>query len=91
MTLAEILQRVCLAYGVTESDMVSPSRKRDVSQARAAFVYWARIKTAHSFPVIARRIRRDHTTAVHHFQTYPEKCRRYDDRNALPCMLAVNA
>jgi len=91
MTLAEILKRVCLAYGVTETAILSSSQKRAVAQARAAFVYWSRLKTRHSYPVIAKRIGRHHTTAIHHFETYPEKCSRYDDRNAMPLMLAMCA
>ncbi len=91
MTLAEILKRVCLAYGVPKGEFMSGSLCRNTTQARAAFCYWARIMTGRSFPVIARHIGLDHSTVIYHYQTYLRKASRYADTNAIKCMLAVNA
>ena len=91
MTLTETLKRVCEAYGVPKVEFMSRSRVRRATQARAAFCYWARIKTGKSFPEIAGHIHMDHTTVVYHCNTYPEKVKRYRDDKAMGCMLAVNA
>jgi len=75
---------------VPEGDFRSDRRPRAVAQARAAFCFWARIRTGCSFPQIAMFMNRDHTTVMYHCETYLEKVGRYRDPNAIKCMMAVN-
>lgn len=91
MKLAEILRRVCLAYDVTPSELREYDTSRRVSQARAAYCYWSRIKSGRSFPAIGMHIGRHYTTVIHNCRAYPVNAHRHGDDKVLPCMLAVNA
>lgn len=54
----------CRVYGVTLAEVLSPSRRHDVVNARTAIVGWLRHYTHHSYPEIARLLgRRWHSTA----------------------------
>lgn len=90
MRLTHIRQAVLDSYGVTLLEFRGNRRERRIAQARAAFAYWAKIKSGRSFPEIGRMMDRDHTTVLYHARTYPEKCVRYKDPHALACMAAVN-
>lgn len=64
-TVPDILQRVVGRFGVTREQVLSRSRDRTVSLARAVAAYLARKHTALSFPEIGRALgNKNHSTAL---------------------------
>jgi chromosomal replication initiator protein len=65
VTIDDIQRAVCALYGVSPSDLRSPSRRRAVVVPRHVAMYLARHGLNLAFPTIAEHFgRRDHTTAV---------------------------
>lgn len=61
-----IMGIICKHYGVTQIDLISSRRTKDVVLPRQVLMYLARHLTAMSLPQIASRLGgRDHTTAIH--------------------------
>jgi len=61
----DIQQAVCLAYGVTLADMLSPRRQHVIVRPRQVAVYLARELTLLSLPQIGAKFGgRDHTTVL---------------------------
>jgi chromosomal replication initiation ATPase DnaA len=71
-SLKKILYEVARAHNLSIPELVGSARPRYKVSARREFVYRARKETNKSFPQIGRAIGRDHTTAIHLFQTYDE-------------------
>jgi chromosomal replication initiation ATPase DnaA len=66
ITVDMVKRQVAERYGVSQSDLESKSRKREVVRPRQVVMYMARQLTDQSFPQIARRLGpRDHTTVLH--------------------------
>lgn len=66
ITVDMVKRHVAERYGVSQSDLESKSRKRDVVRPRQIAMYLARRLTDQSFPQIARRMGpRDHSTVLH--------------------------
>ena len=63
--LAELAREICHQFGVTIAELKSPTReKREISEARAWFYFWARDR-GFSLPAIGRFVGRDHTSVKH--------------------------
>lgn len=66
-SLRKILLEVCEHHNVHPNDVAGMSRAAKFINARRHYVVRARHETDHSYPRIARAIRKDHTSAVHLF------------------------
>ena len=66
LTAEAITKSVCKHYGVKERDVASPSRKRDIVQARQLAMYLSQKYTDLPLTEIGRRVgKRDHSTVLH--------------------------
>jgi chromosomal replication initiation ATPase DnaA len=66
LTIDAIKRVVCLHYGVSHSDMISPRREQKIAYPRMIAIYLARVLTSRSFPEIGRHFGgRDHSTIIH--------------------------
>ena len=65
VTLADIMEAVCVKTGVTRDDMTGRARHRRISLARAMFAYLAREMTTRSYPEIGRALGRNNHSSVH--------------------------
>ncbi len=66
LTVEAIVKCVCKHYKVKERDVASPSRKRDIVQARQLAMYLSQKYTGLPSAQIGRRIgKRDHSTVLH--------------------------
>lgn len=66
LTAEVITKSVCKHYGVKERDVASPSRKRDIVQARQLAMYLSQKYTDLPLTEIGRRVgKRDHSTVLH--------------------------
>jgi DNA-binding NarL/FixJ family response regulator len=70
-SLKSLLVDVCRARCVPLEDVVGPSHGRVFVEARREFVKRARRELKVSYPVIGRAMNRDHTTALHLYNTEP--------------------
>lgn len=66
MRIRSIQQAVADRYGISFSDLMSPTRcKPHIARARQIAMYLARRETDCSLPRIAQAFRRHHTTVMH--------------------------
>jgi len=63
--LREIIGIVASRFGVAPADILSDRRHAEIAAARHAACWLARQLTPLSYPAIARRLGRDHTTVMH--------------------------
>lgn len=64
--IKKILKCVADFYEITEKDLLSPNRKREVSHPRQVTMYLMREELKQSYPFIASKLGgRDHTTVIH--------------------------
>jgi chromosomal replication initiator protein len=64
--LEQVIAVVCRYYGVTLTDLASPSRKRTIAYPRQVAMYVARSETDASLPQIGAKLGgRDHTTVMY--------------------------
>lgn len=71
--LDTIIRRAVRVFRVTPAEMASPSRADTLVMARCFIAYWSRRRTDASFPQVARRLSRDHSTLIYSAQVYPAK------------------
>ena len=64
VSMDRIIKAVSVRYGVTEEDIKSGRRSREIAGARNISMYIARRLTDMSFPQIAAEFGRDHTTVM---------------------------
>ncbi|HPD06444.1 MAG TPA: chromosomal replication initiator protein DnaA [Candidatus Bipolaricaulis sp.] len=77
LTVEAIKAEVAAAYRIPVSDIESPSRKKELVQARQIAIYLARELTETSFPALGRAFGgRDHTTIMHSYQKMQELLRQ---------------
>jgi chromosomal replication initiator protein len=68
LTIGHIKHEVAGLYNLSEKELESASRKKEISQARHVAIFLAREMTDHSFPAIGREFgNRDHTTIMHSY------------------------
>ncbi len=68
-SITKITKAVADFYDVSERDILSSSRKRDVVKIRNVVIYLMRKEMEYSFPFIGKKIGgRDHTTIMHSYQ-----------------------
>ena len=80
--VSTILKRVAAAFGVSEKEMLSTSRLREVLRPRQIAMYLARELTGLSLPRIGTAFDgRDHTTVLH-------ACRKVEEEMTSDAMLA---
>ncbi|MDT7934645.1 MAG: chromosomal replication initiator protein DnaA [Sphingomonadaceae bacterium] len=66
LTVDEIIRRTADQFGLKVSDLLSPSRARDIARPRQVAMYVAKKMTQRSLPEIGRRFGgKDHTTVLH--------------------------
>src|SRR5262249_53237028 len=63
--IAAIMKCVCAAFGVTEKELLGPSRLRRVLLPRQVAMYLTRERSGLSLPRIGAAFGRDHTTVLH--------------------------
>lgn len=66
--VSAIVDACAAEFGVPRQEMLSDRRHANVVTARQAACWLARALTTLSYPVIARHLRRDHTTVMHSVQ-----------------------
>lgn len=71
-SLADIIGTTAKVFGITARDMRGPSRKNRYSIPRQ-IAYGLCRETGASFPAIAIRFDRDHTTIMHGCKVYSER------------------
>jgi chromosomal replication initiation ATPase DnaA len=64
-TVDTVKRYVADKYGLSQADIESKSRKRELVRPRQVAMYIARQLTDQSYPQIARRFGRDHSTILH--------------------------
>ncbi len=64
LDLSGIISTVCKAYGITQAQLQSKSRKADFVTARNSVFYLARKHTEHSLQEIGGSLNRAHTTVI---------------------------
>lgn len=69
-SLRKILLEVCEHHNVHPNDVAGMSHAAKFINARRHYVVRARHETDHSYPRIARAIRKDHTSAVHAYDLW---------------------
>lgn len=76
---AEIISRVCEAFGVTQKQMELPTRQKNILTARQVVMFILMKHTALGCVAIGKLFNRDHTTVLHacgkikdDMTTYPE-------------------
>jgi chromosomal replication initiator protein len=78
-TIRVIQNTVASAFGITSRQMLSRSRKKILSEARALSIYLCRVHTGRSFLAIARaHDRANHTTAISAVQRHYQLSRSPD-------------
>lgn len=66
ISLKKILKTVADFYDITDKDLLSQNRKRDVSHPRQVLMYLMREELKNSYPLIGSKLGgRDHTTVIH--------------------------
>ena len=66
VTIDEIMKKTCEHYNIRQSDMIGPSRARNVARPRQMAMYLCKKLTTRSLPEIGRKFgKRDHTTILH--------------------------
>jgi len=66
LTFNRIINCVCDYYDISEKEIISPNRKKDIVRARQTIVYLVRKRLNKSYPVIGERLGgRDHTTILY--------------------------
>lgn len=66
VTMEEIIKKVCEHYHLRQSDLMSPSRARNIARPRQMAMYLCKKLTTRSLPEIGRKFGgRDHTTILH--------------------------
>jgi chromosomal replication initiator protein len=64
LDLSSIIATVCRAFNITQSQLLSKSRKADYVMARNSVFYLARKHTDFSFQEIGNSLNRSHTTVI---------------------------
>ena len=72
-TIDEILQEVSKYFDVDMADLMAANKTRSVSTPRKLAMYLAREHTDSSFPEIAKKFGRHHTTVMHAHETISEQ------------------
>jgi chromosomal replication initiator protein len=66
VTMDEIIRKTCEHYHLRQSDLMSPSRARNIARPRQMAMYLCKKLTTRSLPEIGRKFGgRDHTTILH--------------------------
>jgi len=66
VSLKKILKAVADLYDVTEKDLLSQNRKREIAHPRQILMYFMREELKNSYPLIGAKLGgRDHTTVIH--------------------------
>ncbi len=73
--LGTLVRRVCRAYGVKESDLMAPGRRRDLAEARALVGYLAMVLGSAALTAVGKHFGRDVATLSNGVRRLSEKCR----------------
>ena len=66
VSLKKILKAVADLYDITEKDLLSQNRKREIAHPRQILMYFMREELKNSYPFIGSKLGgRDHTTVIH--------------------------
>jgi len=66
VSLKKILKAVAHLYDITEKDLLSQNRKREIAHPRQILMYFMRQELKNSYPLIGSKLGgRDHTTVIH--------------------------
>ncbi|MCL2672946.1 MAG: chromosomal replication initiator protein DnaA [Alphaproteobacteria bacterium] len=65
LTLDEIQKRVAEHYKITQADILSKRRDRDIARPRQVAMYLSKRLTTRSLPEIGQKFKKDHSTVIH--------------------------
>jgi chromosomal replication initiation ATPase DnaA len=65
LTVDAIKRVVCMHFGISHNDLISPRRDHKVQRPRMVAMYLAREFTPHGLPALGRYFHRDHTSVLH--------------------------
>ncbi len=65
LTVLDVQSAVAWRFDMTVEKLLSKWRHRQVAHPRMVAMYLAREHTEHSYPILGRLFRRDHTTVLH--------------------------
>ncbi|MBI1888458.1 MAG: chromosomal replication initiator protein DnaA, partial [Candidatus Spechtbacteria bacterium] len=83
ISLKKVLKAVASFYDVTEKEILSQNRKRDISHPRQVLMYLMREEMKNSYPLIGTRLGgRDHTTVIHAYTKISEALRNNNEQLA---------
>lgn len=83
MNVKSLIKAVANIYDISEKEMLSHNRKREVAHPRQVLMYLMREEMKHSFPVIGDKLGgRDHTTVIHAYAKVCEALRNNDEQLA---------
>jgi chromosomal replication initiation ATPase DnaA len=83
------IDNVCDHYGIKAKDLVSPSRKRPIVEARSILAYLIRQNTGNSLSDIGKLIGRDHATVISAVKNVTNWCSTDKDFKSLVDTLAI--
>lgn len=82
-SLETIARLVCRAYGLRHAEIFSDRQGNAYAWPRAHFCFLAREWTPYSYPVIARYVKRDHTSVIHARRRHMERLQKGHDMPAI--------
>lgn len=83
INLKNLIKAVSVIYDISEKDILSQNRKREIAHPRQILMYLMREEMKHSFPMIGERLGgRDHTTVMHAHTKVTNALRSNDEKLA---------
>jgi len=83
MNLGRLIKAVSSIYDVSEKDILSQNRKRQIAHPRQVLMYLMREEMKQSFPVIGDKLGgRDHTTVIHAYSKICTALKNNDEQLA---------
>ena len=74
-TAHSLVELVAAKHGITTKELMSPTRKKNIVEARQEAMYRIKVSTGYSILEIARFFNKDHTTILHAISKYERKSR----------------
>jgi len=81
VSLKKILKTVSSFYDITEKDLLSQNRKREIAHPRQMVMYILREELKYSYPLIGAKLGgRDHTTVIHAYEKIGGQLKNNDEQ-----------
>lgn len=80
INVKKVIKAVADLYDISEKDILSQNRKREVSHPRQILMYFLREELKHSYPLIGTKLGgRDHTTVIHACHKISDALKKNDE------------